>query len=821
MSIPKPPFHTASEELLYNIYLKLQVMNSLQESDINTLAKLNAILTDADLMKADDVIQVINAIKGNVPDAGNTLEKLFNIIQGFTYLKAEDIDTLAELNAILTDADIIKTEDLQSSVSAIKGNAPIAGDTLEKLYNLLQPILNAWVQDGNNVGSTRPIGTKDNFPLPFITNNSERGRFDVAGNFLIGHSGPVGGRVHIRAASTLEAGFSVFIDDPVANLLLGLTNNGRLFINKDKPNLLINGGWQSLTGSRNLIITSGPMGGRLVDTTSDNTVLGYNAASSTGTNPSRAIARNVVVGSEAGSSDTVGANFTDSIYIGYHAGYLISYNAGNRNTMIGSNAGGGATQSGSDHTLIGYDAQCARSNNFNTLLGAGTRAYNSLGDLVSNGSGQNYMTAIGAGAIVRTANTIVIGRVLNDQIVVGAESCNYQLPGVTANLGFNGYKFQIVKPGSAALGVSGSSFFRDGNFSINLGEEGSSSVKNSFRINSYISGYGAYEFLLSSNNANATLEITDYQFGGTKTEMLRLTPAGYANTAILVRPNDLYHTGYGFRYILQGVNTGLQSRFISAFHGQINLSVDDTFASYNRAQIFTAQATVTNHYIDGFYADVRGTDVNAQVFAFRSLGSRINFDGTGMTFTVPVTTITTDGSAHAGATALLSNGSFVTSAGLFIIPKGSERTGLIISPGQAQSNGLFISPQQALGTFNYDGYLMWLQYSTTGNNMLAGTSKPMLFIRKHNATLNGFDHTGAFIRLEENIGSTGPFLEAFKYDTVSNSLKLKFSVNKDGVVSIGQVIIDPASIAGVGRLYFVGEDLKFVTPSGVVRTVKF
>lgn len=69
------------------------------------------------------------------------------------------------------------------------------------------------------------------------------------------------------------------------------------------------------------------------------------------------------------------------------------------------------------------------------------------------------MTAIGAGAIVRTANTIVLGRVLNDQIVVGAESCNYQLPGVTANLGFNGYKFQIVKPGSVALGVSGSSFF--------------------------------------------------------------------------------------------------------------------------------------------------------------------------------------------------------------------------------------------------------------------------------------------------------------------------------------------------------------------------
>jgi virulence-associated protein VapD len=102
------------EELLYNIYLKLQDMNSLQESDINTLAKLNAILTDADLMKVEDITLAINAIKGNVPDAGNTLEKIFNIIQGFTYLKAEDIDTLAELNAILSDADIIKTEDYKA-----------------------------------------------------------------------------------------------------------------------------------------------------------------------------------------------------------------------------------------------------------------------------------------------------------------------------------------------------------------------------------------------------------------------------------------------------------------------------------------------------------------------------------------------------------------------------------------------------------------------------------------------------------------------------------------------------------------------------------
>ncbi len=821
MSVPKPPFHSASEELLYNIYLKLQDMNSLQESDINTLAKLNAILTDADLMKVEDITLAINAIKGNVPDAGNTLEKIFNIIQGFTYLKAEDIDTLAELNAILSDADIIKTEDLQSSIDTLIGNAPLAGNTLEKLYNLLQPILSAWVQDGNNVGITKSIGTKDNFPLPFITANVERGRFDVNGNFLIGYGGLAIGKIHVRTSDSLEANYATYIEDPILNVLFGVTNSGKFFMNKDRSNLLVNGGWPGMTGLRNMVITSGALGAKMVDSGSDNTVFGYNAASSSGASPGRGLTRNVVIGSEAGASDNNGSSYSDCVFVGYRAGTLIGFNTSHRNTMIGASAGATAAQGGTDHTLVGYDAQNARSNSFNTLLGSGTRAYNSFGDLITNGGGQNYMTAIGAGAIVRTPNTIVIGRVVSDQIVVGAESSNYQLPGVSANLGFSGYKFQVVRPGSLALGVSGSIFVRDGNFSINLGEEGSGTVKNSVRINSYISGYGGYEFLLSSNNVNATLEITDYLFGGTKTEMLRLSPAGYANTAILVRPNDVYHTGYGYRYILQGVNTGLQSRFISAFHGQITLSTDDSFANNNRAQLFTAQASVTNHYIDGFYADIRGTDPNAQVYAYRSLGSRINFDGTGMTFTLPVVAMSTDGAAHAGANALLLNGSFITSAALFIIPKGSERTGVIISPGQAQANGLFISPQQALGTYNYDGYLLWLQYSTTGNNMLAGTAKPMLLMRKHNAMLNGFDHTGAFIRLEENIGSTGSFFEAYKYDTVSASLRLKFSVNKDGVVSIGQVTIDPASIAGVGRVYFVGEDLKFVTPSGVVRTVKF
>jgi hypothetical protein len=569
MSVPKPPFHSAAEELLYNIYLKLSDnMGSLTTNDINTLAKLNAILTDADLMKAEDVVNAINAFKGNVPVAGDTLEKLYNIIQALNYLKAEDIDTLAEINAIIIDADLIKTDDLASAINELRGNIPAAVDTLEKLYNSI------WLPDGNTFGSIKFIGTKDNFSLPFITNNIERARITASGQFLIG------------------------VPDPV----VGLEN----------------------------------------------------------------------------------------------------------------------------------------------------------------------------------------------------------------------YKLQIA--GYNAIGISGNSMFQEGNVNIILGKVGTP-MANAFRINSYVPGFGGFDFLLSASNSSAAIEISDSLFGGTRNEMIRLSPSGYANTGILIRPNDLYNTAFGYRYLLQGTNAGQQSRYVSAFNAQIILPVDDAYPTMNRATMFSALGTVTNHFIDGFYADVRGNDPNSQVFAYHSTGSRIFFDGNGMAFNTPVVSISTDGSPQPGATNYLLNGSYVISAALYIVPMGAERTGLIISPGQSQANGLFLSPQQTLGTYNYDGYLMWLQYSTTGNIILGGTSKPMLYIRKHNAQLNGFDHTGAFIRMEENIGSTGAFIEALKYDTASNSLKVKFSVDKDGVLSVGKIDYDPDTVDSACRLYFRDDELRYLTSAGEIRVV--
>ncbi len=121
MDVPKPPFRTVTEELLYNIYLKLQGGNmpGLTRDDINTLAKLNAILQDSELMSAEKIAGSIAALKGDVPEVANSFEKLYNIIQGITALKREDIDTIEELNAILTNADLVRIDDLAKALAAL------------------------------------------------------------------------------------------------------------------------------------------------------------------------------------------------------------------------------------------------------------------------------------------------------------------------------------------------------------------------------------------------------------------------------------------------------------------------------------------------------------------------------------------------------------------------------------------------------------------------------------------------------------------------------------------------------------------------------
>src|SRR4030095_11959440 len=47
----------------------------------------------------------------------------------------------------------------------------------------------SWALDGNAVAANRNFGTTSNFPLPFITNNTEKRRLFTAGGLAIGATG--------------------------------------------------------------------------------------------------------------------------------------------------------------------------------------------------------------------------------------------------------------------------------------------------------------------------------------------------------------------------------------------------------------------------------------------------------------------------------------------------------------------------------------------------------------------------------------------------------------------------------------------------------
>ncbi|MEO1052886.1 MAG: GDSL-type esterase/lipase family protein [Bacteroidota bacterium] len=63
--------------------------------------------TDLTTKISADITVATDNLKDNVPVSGDTLNKLYNLIQGINALSSEDIDTLAEINTILTDTNLI------------------------------------------------------------------------------------------------------------------------------------------------------------------------------------------------------------------------------------------------------------------------------------------------------------------------------------------------------------------------------------------------------------------------------------------------------------------------------------------------------------------------------------------------------------------------------------------------------------------------------------------------------------------------------------------------------------------------------------------
>ena len=168
----KPPFHSVTEELLYSILQKLPDMASLTKEDINTIAKLNAIIQDGDIVSDTAIADAINTLKGDVPEAGNTLAKLYSIIQGLGNLKREDIDTFKEISAILSDATLATMADLEETLVGINGGVPEEGSSLGKLYSLLGRKKDKYSDAYPNTYFVSPLVTTDtgimgDYSMPF------------------------------------------------------------------------------------------------------------------------------------------------------------------------------------------------------------------------------------------------------------------------------------------------------------------------------------------------------------------------------------------------------------------------------------------------------------------------------------------------------------------------------------------------------------------------------------------------------------------------------------------------------------------------------
>jgi hypothetical protein len=168
------------------------------------------------------------------------------------------------------------------------------------------------------------------------------------------------------------------------------------------------------SGDRNTAVGSNALRGN--NKGDDNTAIGYNvlynnfnASNNTGVGSgslkaNTSGARNTALGADALTNNTTGRR-----NVGLGTRSLESLTTGQSNSAVGRRAMGGAT-TGSSNSSLGHrtgDSLTAESNN--TLLGANS-------DIVP---GVSFGTAVGAGAIVGSNNSIVLGRVGVDKVGIG------------------------------------------------------------------------------------------------------------------------------------------------------------------------------------------------------------------------------------------------------------------------------------------------------------------------------------------------------------------------------------------------------------------
>ncbi len=87
-------------------------------------------------------------------------------------------------------SDPVRVQGLVTGASTDDVITTDAGGVFKKISGIMLVQNNAWALDGNTVSVLKKFGTKDNFDLPFMTNNLERMRISNTGNVGIGNNAP-------------------------------------------------------------------------------------------------------------------------------------------------------------------------------------------------------------------------------------------------------------------------------------------------------------------------------------------------------------------------------------------------------------------------------------------------------------------------------------------------------------------------------------------------------------------------------------------------------------------------------------------------------
>ncbi|MDQ2746085.1 MAG: hypothetical protein M3T96_02370, partial [Acidobacteriota bacterium] len=155
-------------------------------------------------------------------------------------------------------------------------------------------------------------------------------------------------------------------------------------------------GNSNTTGERNSFF--GFQSGQSSKIVDDNTFFGYQSGKATTSG------QNTFFGSQSGDTNTIGSENT---FVGFNSGG----SSGSKNIILGSGSGAGGNQ----NTIIGY--QSGANGNFNTSVGTSNTVSGNqntiIGYQASSQFSANHSTAIGAGAVADSDNTVVLGTSLD------------------------------------------------------------------------------------------------------------------------------------------------------------------------------------------------------------------------------------------------------------------------------------------------------------------------------------------------------------------------------------------------------------------------